>query len=349
MKRLFLALIWYSGLLHLLLFVNRKKVTILMLHGVAAAHPESKWSPLWPRITPATLDRVLSQLGRYYNFVSLDDAVAMLAGDQPSRDNSIVITFDDGYRNNVTEALPILRKYDIPATFFVATGFVETGRSYWIDRLDFALQAAPESARYIEIEEFNFDLRNRNRAELQEDYRKLRLMVKMGCNDDRKMLSIFDFIASSLESAAGKSIDAVLDDDPFVAVASWRELREARSAGVTIGSHSVNHYRLDSVELPVADLELTQSKSDIEERLGEDCTFFCYPNGSFNEAVVERTRNAGYKAAVTTQNGLNSAGENLYTLKRFAFPVKNTTAEVMLAISGLRDATLVRSLFGRHS
>lgn len=349
MKRLLLALIQYSGLLRLLLLVNRRKVTILMLHGVAAEHPESEWHPLWARVTPETLDRVLAQLARYYNFVSLDDAVAMLVGDRPPGDNSMVITFDDGYRNNVTEALPVLRKYGIPASFFVATGFVETRRAYWIDRLDYALQIAPQPARHIRVDDFEFDLRNLARTELQEGYRKLRLMVKNGCQDDRRMLDVFDSMASSLEMAAGSTIDAVIDDDPFVTVASWSELREAMGAGIAIGSHSVNHYRLDSVALSNVEQELTLSRSAIEAHLGADCTLFCYPNGSFNPAVVEKARIAGYKAAVTTRNGLNGVGENPYTLKRFAFPTKKTLVENLLAISGLRDTPVLRHLFGRHS
>ena len=110
MKRLIALLLRATFVLHIVRFLNRKKVTILMLHGVAGDHAEAGWAPLWPRMTPERLDLVLSQLGRHYRFVSIDDAVDMIAGRKPALSNALTLTFDDGYRNNLTEALPVLEK-----------------------------------------------------------------------------------------------------------------------------------------------------------------------------------------------------------------------------------------------
>ena len=80
-------------------------------------------------------------------FVSLGDAVEMLAGRKPLVPYSLVLTFDDGYRNNITHALPLLRRNQVPATIYLATGHVEERRPFSFDRLDYALQhAAPADA-----------------------------------------------------------------------------------------------------------------------------------------------------------------------------------------------------------
>ncbi len=313
-----------------------------MLHGVAGEHPESSWHPLWTRLPAETFDEVLGQLGRYYNFVSLDEAVAIIAGERPVVDNALVLTFDDGYRNNFMEALPILTRHGASATFFMATGYVGTGKVYWIDRLDYALQNAPDSARYIEEGQYRFDLRNRSRAGLISGYRDLRLAIKDSCRDEHQMLEIFGSIASKLERAAGTSIDEIIGSDPYASVATWDDLRSALQDGAGIGSHTVDHFRLDKIDEGEVDGQLTLSRAEIEGRLGIGCTLFCYPNGNHNEFIRSRTREAGYGAAVTTEVGTNAVGDDLFTLKRMTFPAKGSMIENLIAVSGLKDMRLIR-------
>jgi peptidoglycan/xylan/chitin deacetylase (PgdA/CDA1 family) len=271
----------------------------------------------------------------------------MVAGERPVIERALVLTFDDGYRNNIREALPVLRKHGAPATFFVATGFVGNGRSYWIDRLDYALQAAPDEARRFEASGLDFDLRGGSRAELANGYRQLRLAVKARIESDEEMLEVMHTLAESLEEAAGTSIEDVIGDDPFASVASWNELGKVAHDGVLIGSHTVDHLRLDGVDEHSMAGQLRYSKAEIEQRLGIECAFFCYPNGNFDAQVVAKTREAGYRAAVTTQRGLNAVGDDVYTLKRYGFPTRATAFDNLLAISGLAEAPVLRRLAGR--
>jgi len=78
-KRLLGLLLRITFVTHILRFLNRRAVTILMLHGVAADHSEAGWSPLWPRLTPERLDLVLGHLSRHYQFISLEEAVEVIA------------------------------------------------------------------------------------------------------------------------------------------------------------------------------------------------------------------------------------------------------------------------------
>ncbi len=318
-------------------FFNRDKVTILMLHGVAGEHPEAGWQPLWPRLTPADLDRVLAQLAPHYTFVALPDAVAMLRGERPPVRHALVLTFDDGYRNNLDEALPVLERHGARPTLFVATGFTGERRPYWIDRLDYALQKAPDDARLLHAVGRDFDLRGLDRAGLARGYQSLRLAVKNAVPDDAGMLAIFDELSAQLEAAAGTSIDAVLDRDPWAGIAGWDELRGA--AGVAdVGSHTVDHLRLDAIEPAEAERQLRESKAAVERELGTDCSLFCYPNGNYNAAVAALVHRVGYRGAVTTSSGLNAIGDDACTLRRYSFPNRATAFANRLAISGLREA-----------
>ena len=347
MRRLLGLLLRITFVTHILRLLNRRKITILMLHGVAAEHDDAGWHPLWPRLTPARLDVVLGQLAQHYQFISLDEAVDVIAGRKAPPKNGLVLTFDDGYRNNVTEALPVLKKHGAPAAFFIATGFVETRESYWIDRLDYALQQAPEEARLIEALGKTYDLRNLDRPSLAEGYRRLRLGVKNSVPDDEQMLAEFDRISADLERAAGTSIRDIIDVDPYVAVATWEQLSDVAANGVDIGSHTVNHCRLTGIEHDEVAKQLAESKQTLEQKLDRSCRHFCYPNGDHDRSVAALVDKAGYISAVTTDNGLNRVGDDLMTLRRYPMPSGTDAFSNLLAVSGFTELPVIRRLAGR--
>ena len=349
MKRLIALLLRATFVLHAVRFLNRNKVTILMLHGVAGEHEDAGWAPLWPRMTPERLDEVLGQFARHYRFVTLDDAVEMIAGRKPMIHNAMVLTFDDGYRNNLTEALPVLEKHGVPATFYIATGFVETGASYWIDRLDYALQKAPDEARLVEAVGAQHDLRGLDRGQLAEAYKRMRLGVKNSVPDDEQMLAEFDRISAQLEEAADTSIRDIIDTDPYVSVASWQELKDVARRGVEIGSHTVDHCRLTGIDRERVAQQLKDSMQQVAAGVELECRHFCYPNGDHDAGVAEQVREAGYTSAVTTDNGLNGVGDDLMTLRRYAMPARKDAFANLMAISGLTQLPVLRRIAGRLS
>jgi peptidoglycan/xylan/chitin deacetylase (PgdA/CDA1 family) len=346
MKRLLRFLVYASGFLALWRYLHRKQITILMLHGVAGPHPDAPWQPLWERLPRTKLDELLGVLGRWYRFLSLDEAVEIIAGRKPPVDYGLVLTFDDGYRNNVTEARPVLKAHGAPAALFVTTGLVETGRAFWIDRLDYALQHAPDAARDLRYGDLHFDLRGRDRAALITGYRELRLAIKKAARNDEEMLRTVDALTKQLEQSAGTSIDRIMRDDPYVAVARWSDLRQAVADGMTVGSHTRDHRRLAAIPREEVDVQLVESRREITERVGRECRYFAYPNGSLDDYVMERVAAAGYVAAVCSKLGLNRVGENLYALRRYPLPVVRSPVEMLIEISGILETPLVQRLKG---
>jgi len=319
-----------------------------MLHGVTSEQKDGGWKPLWERPTAEQLTSVIKQLCEYYTPISLHEAVRILDGSAPAVDHGLVVTFDDGYRNNFSEALPLLRSMGVPATFFVATGFVETGLPYWVDRMDYALQHAPDERRLLKSEGYEFDLRGLGREALATSYRDLRVSIKSKEQNDEDMLRIVNEFSEHLESAGESAISDVMDTDSYVAVATWAEQMAAIEQGAMIGSHSVDHHRLTAIPRSDVDRQLSESKSEIEEKLGIDCEFFCYPNGSADKFVRERVRRAEYRAAVTTVHGLNKTGDDLYTLKRYPMPRSPDPQKNLLRLSGIFESRLFRALLGNR-
>jgi peptidoglycan/xylan/chitin deacetylase (PgdA/CDA1 family) len=297
--------------------------------------PNAAWRPLWARTHVRDFERVLRLLKPHYEFISLAEAVQMIQRRIPLRPYCMVLTLDDGYRNNLTHALPILEKLSIPATFFVSTGMTDGRSCYWIDRIDFALQHNPAREMTIRIGNDSVPINLETRATLSESYLRLRLAMKRGFAKDFEQKA--NALAAKLEDEAGVSLFDSINNDPWAAVMNWDEIRRCSARGVEIGSHTVDHTRLSFVDRDTAANQLERSKAMLEEN-GVPCSVLAYPNGDYNQEVAALTNAAGYMGAVTTDLGLNRRGDNVYTLKRLTLPNKQSSDQVVALASGLQVA-----------
>jgi peptidoglycan/xylan/chitin deacetylase (PgdA/CDA1 family) len=321
---------------------HRHAIAILTLHGVMDDDdPASAWRPLRPRVTRRTLDEYLTILRPRYRFISLREAVDMLAERRPPQPHCAVVTFDDGYRNNLTHAAPILAKHGVPATIFLAAGLTEGRRLYPLDRLDYVLQRLPGDRIELELGGVRLRVESRDRAALGRAFAGFRNALKDRYRDDQRYREELARLVEQCESRAGDSLLARREGDPWTALATWEEIRAAQqdSAGlIDFGSHSVNHARLARIDEAAARRELRDSRALIRERLGSDCPFFSYPNGSFSARVAAIAAEEGYEAAVTTQEGLNAPGAGLMTLRRIGAPSACGETELLARVSGLSQA-----------
>lgn len=334
-----------SGLLRAWRRKNRYRIGILAAHGVMDDGNGASWRPLWRRLHVEHFERTLRLLQRYYEFVSLSEAAQMLKGDLAPRPHCMVLTFDDGYRNNFTHALPVLERLRIPATFFVCPGLIGTRGSYWIDRLDYVIQHLPRQERIIPVRTGGIALNFQNRELLASSYLQLRLALKRNYQSDLEQR--VDELAAELEREAGVRLADVIEHDPWAATMSWDESRLAKQRGAEIGSHTVDHVRLSLAEPDTVWDQLTRSRSAIESELGVACTSLAYPNGDYTPAVAAAAQQAGYACAVTALLGLNGPGEDLFTLRRITFPMREHPDHILGLASGFQAA--VAELRGRKA
>lgn len=329
-KQLLLQTLYKTGLLRLLIASQRNKITILMLHGVIDPTVPSAWKPLRPQLTTDQLSRALSVLSRYYQFVSLTEATEMLAGFKPLVPNSLVLTFDDGYRNNLTFALPILRQFKAPATIFLCTGNVTDQKPFWFDRLDYAVQLMENnsaSRRTIpELAAIDFS----NRETLTNSFITFIRKEKNNYPTDIAMRSAMANLTERMEQCSGRGLGEIFADDPWSCILSWDEVKQAASE-IYFGSHSVNHSQLGILPLETAKKELISSREIIEFYTNYPCKHLAYPNGSFNKDLISLVKNCNYSSAVTTIPDTNQPGDNLLTLRRFPFPHTGSPTGIIAA------------------
>ena len=334
LKQSMLSLLSRLGILDYIHNKNRHKITVLTLHGVMEKHQDVLWEPIRPQFQPIELKRILKVLSQYYHFITVEQCVAMLEGEAPIIEHSLLITFDDGYRNTINFALPICEQFGIKPLLFVVTDHINSGNPFWFDRLDYALQQNMGGIISVEYEgtQYLFDATTRDTLKIC--YQQFRDDCKRLFNNDIKMNQLFDALSEKLEHRSGKALSEICQDDDWSSIATWSLLREAVKEGrIDIASHTVNHWRLNSLNKEEILFQLQQSKAHIENELDIKCDYFCYPNGNYNTLAINLVKKAGYIAAFSTDAGLCNKHDDLMVLKRFHFPVNKTEKEIIYQLN----------------
>jgi peptidoglycan/xylan/chitin deacetylase (PgdA/CDA1 family) len=284
LARLAKALVYWSGIAA----EEARGARIVSLHGT-------------PRARAGELARQLAYLKRNFSVVPLGDLVSRLEIGA-NVDGLVAITFDDGLRNQVEVAYPLLERYELPATFFICPQLVEEKAWLWTQeaRLRFSFLEPDEQRRLarglgapVECEAFI------------EWMKRLRHPSRVAVERTLRVLTPY--------------FAADWDDHEQCDLATWEELRRMSRALVSFGSHTLTHPMLRSLRLDRLQEELRDSRRLIEERLGRAAEFFAYPDGEHHAAAREFVR-AYYRAAfVCAWQGLEP-GVDPHLAPRLAAP-----------------------------
>lgn len=282
------------------------------------------------------LRSALTALSRTHVFVDFEAAVEMIAGRTKVVPNAIAVTLDDGYKNNMTRALPVFQEFGIKPVFFIPTGFVKETRTFWFDRLDFAIQNAV-ALFSISINNASIEFVPGDRQQLMRSYADLRRIAKSADWTDEQFGQFVDDQSQQLEDDAKSRLADIQEDDEFSSILRPEDLQEMHTGKtVLIGSHTVNHLRIDRISADSRRWELSTSRQYLHDLLDSDCDYFCYPNGSFDSRSRDDVEKAGYKAAVTSISGMNLVGDDLFTLKRLSLPRNVSDGQLLALVSGFR-------------
>jgi peptidoglycan/xylan/chitin deacetylase (PgdA/CDA1 family) len=236
-----------------------------------------------------------------------DDLLEIEATGRFPKRTATVITFDDGYVNNLIAA-EILDKHQLPWTLFVSTGTLGIGGTIWTVELSLLLLHG--EANRIELNGQLWPLRTRQDRE--HSFQSIRTWLKRQPAPERREL----MNAIRSQFPAGETA-RLLDRFPGLRILSWEQLGQLALSGVTIGSHGVEH-ELHHASQPesVRLRELVESKATLEEGLRRSCRFFAFPNGDHDADSASQVRQAGYDLAFTTEPGTVNGPEAFPLLPR---------------------------------
>lgn len=278
--------------------LGHNKLSILIYHQVLA-EPD----PMRPsEPTAEVFDWQMRLLRDYFTPLSLDQALVHL-NNSTLPANAVCVTFDDGYLNNLTVAQPILAKYGIPATVYIATGF-SNGTNMWNDRVIHLF--ADSNRQQISLKGEQIMLANwQQRRDLAQQW-----LMKL------KYLPIGQRLAE---------VDKLYQENNFAEQAPLMmnpsEIKRLAATGICIGAHTVNHPILKVLPAVEQQNEIIQSKQQLQAWTEQPVKHFAYPNGvfgrDFDDTAVNIAEKAGFDSAVTTDWGVSTSHNSVFKLKRF--------------------------------
>lgn len=254
----------------------------------------------------AAFKKQLGYLRRNFNVLPFSEGIKHLSeGTLPAR--AACITFDDGYADNAEIALPILQQQGFPATFFVATGFLDGGRM-WNDTVIESFRRA--KGDIIDLREIGLSVYPI--ATLPERRQALFSVI-----DD-----VFKYLSPEIRQSQVEQLASLIAENlPDHLMMTSEQVRILHESGMEIGAHTVNHPILARTNNADAYAEISGGKTKLEAITGAPVRYFAYPNGKpgkdYLPAHVEMVKELGFEAAVSTAWGAAQYGSDLFQLPRF--------------------------------
>lgn len=280
------------------------KLTVITFHRVLKETQSREYPLPGLVVTEQEFDWILSELSTYFRCGSLDESIAYIKNKSVSHLPPLAITFDDGQLDNFENALPILSKHNIKATFYIPTDFIGKKDFLWHDIVGFSLKKLNQSPNeFSAIKEILNQYLDAN-----SDYSDIKNTVNL-C----KTLSSDKLM--SLADALSKITQPLIPS--WAGMMDWEQINQLNDEGHEIGSHTRTHPVLTEISNPdeLSD-QIKGSKSIIEKHINRDVHSFCYPNGDQDDAIQAIVRNSGYFNAVTTEIGNNVLATDLMDIKR---------------------------------
>ncbi|MEQ8230563.1 MAG: polysaccharide deacetylase family protein [Gammaproteobacteria bacterium] len=262
----------------------QRRLSIVLFHHVLPA-PD----PLLPDEPDiARFDEQVGWLARTFEILPAGEALALLyAGKLPRR--ALSITFDDGYRDNLEHALPVLQRHGVRATFFVTTRHLDGGMM-WNDRVIAAVRAWPEDT---------LDLREHGLGEVALEGDRCRAL--------HALLPRIKYLPAAEREALSLALLAASGAADTRLMMNAEEIRALHAAGMEIGGHTDGHPILAGLADAGARDEIVRNKDTLERILDAPLDIFAYPNGTpgrdYDTRHVAMLRECGYRYALTTAAG----------------------------------------------
>lgn len=254
---------------------------ILMYHRIT---PSTR-DPWKLNVTPRHFEGHLEVLRRYWRPFPLQRALKALEnGKLPAR--TIVVTFDDGYRDNFVHAKPLLEKHDVPATLFLTSGYIESARGFWWDEMESILlenETTPEVFHSV--------------------YNRLQSMT-----DGERGIALDELRAQT---------GIVLPPHPAHPTLSREDVASLdKSELIEVGSHTVTHPLLTTLPHDLQREEIRRGKLALEEMLGHEVSSFAYPHGQYRAETVSLVEDAGFACGCSTDAGVLTPEADRFRLPR---------------------------------
>jgi len=302
----------------------KARLSILIYHRVL-----TDVDPIFPsEVTIASFDAQMALLKKNFNVLALPEAIARLkAGTLPAR--AACVTFDDGYADNYRQALPILQKHGLNATFFIATAYLNGGRMFNDSVIEAIRRAKTNHINLTQLGLGEHDVSTWSAKAAAIGH--ILPIVKYLPLDERDAV-----IAELIQSVT----DEPLPNDLMM---TTEELKSLHAAGMEIGGHTQRHPILARLDDDATRTEIIAGKDWLESTLGSRVRVFAYPNGrpvsDYRPEQARIVESLGLEGAVSTRWGVSTQQTDPYQLARFTPGWGSLQRFVPMLLNNLRSPT----------
>jgi peptidoglycan/xylan/chitin deacetylase (PgdA/CDA1 family) len=277
-----------------------------MVHNFLFHRVNPKRDIMWDPMDTALFEKCIKFISKNYEVVLLEDLI--LSGNYSSKKKIATILFDDGYKDNIEYAAPILEKYKCKASFYIVTDCIEKNTLIWTHVLEHTFQFTNKADIDFQFSFLPESLKVTKLATKQERIsylNKLKPFAKLITHEQRSEI---------LSAVQSDFTDVELPE----LMMNWEDIAELKNAGHYIGSHTVNHHMLGTMSNH-DDIyaELIESGNTIKEKLGYFPATISYPVGSYNDTTIELSKKAGYTIGLAVkQTTFNPQKDNIFEIPR---------------------------------
>lgn len=261
---------------------------------------------MWDPMDVALFERCIKYITRNYNVLLLED---MMQSEEQKKGKKIAtISFDDGYKDNIEYAAPILKKYNCKASFYIVTNCIENNTLTWTHILEHTFQYTTVPHFKLDFDFLPVELKVESLPTKNERIgyaKKLIPFLKTISHENREM--VLDVVKTSFNDCELPKL-----------MMNWSDVSQLKNSGFYVGSHSVSHHMLGSMtnENDVK-FELEHSGNIIKERLGYFPSTISFPINSFNSTTIRLSKAAGYTTGLAVkQNLYNPATDGDFEIPR---------------------------------
>lgn len=292
-------------------YLSKNTCAIFLFHGVIKKKDDDKiLNCIKKHITEKKFYSIIEKLSKKGNSISLDDFLYFKKNKKKLPPNSYIITFDDGFYNNLSIAIPILEKFNNKAIFYLTTNFIKKNYMSWTDRIDYAVKKTREGSFLINKKKLSFKNNTKDKINFLLSIRKI-AKSNLSINSNK--------LADKIQKKFIKKI-VKKSNLPIYKKLNWKNINKIlKNENFTIGCHTRDHEILSKLDNYNLSREITESLSDIKKNCKITVKHYAYPDGhklSFNSKVIKVLKNNKIISSPTAINGINFINADPFKLKR---------------------------------
>ncbi len=291
---------------------TRDEATIVLYHGVTGEQSLGIENFSKKHIPENQFEQHMQYLAKNCNVVSLRKMSEMLSNKSPLPPQTVAVSFDDTFKNNRTTALPVLERFEIPATFFISTGFIDNNRRFWVDLVEHTINTTKKTSLDITLNGSRYTLPVKSNEE------KIQTVVTVK-GEMKKMIPL-DRDKTLQDLKEMLDVDDSGEQVPNYQNMNWDDIRAIdKSPLAEIGGHTVNHEIMSYLDDQSLAYEISESLDCLCKHLEHPIDLYSYPEGQaehYNDRVIQALKEKNVTICPSALKGTNPPGTDPFNLKR---------------------------------